>query len=761
MTHAIVALTLWAALALVAISQSIPLWAILLIGLIFTFLTFVLPENRRALTALLALSFLLSGNSLLVQTAENKPEWINQVIKREQLAEIEVEILNRPKEIYLGFGGQPNFGVSVALKKYEGKSATGRGYLIYRNQQFTRGQQIAFQAKLEPPGTSARDAFSVRPTGEVTVTKNPEVTLDFLGKLRENYSRLISGVTPDAKVLVAGLAIGEVGELSKELSEQMRSVSLTHLVAVSGSNCAIVVGLFYLISVRLRLGTRGRTIFSLVALLCYVALIGPDPSVLRAGIMATAVIVSLALGRRGWAINSLAISATILLIADPWLALEYGFGLSVLATAGILLLAPALAKKLETKIPKLLALALAVTISAQLLCLPLLLQLQPGLATYSIFANLLAGPAVAPVTVLGIVAVILTPIAPSLVGPISYLASFGTAWIESVAIFFSELPVTFVPWFTGGLAAVMSTIVIALVAIWLKASSPAVKSAGVSGLVIFAVATLSAPAAAAILPSSFPVKDWQLVACDVGQGDALLLRSAGRVALIDVGPNEQLIDSCLAETGVSHIDLLVLTHFDFDHVGGLGGALKGRTLGNAMISGFPDDRPATKLSKELLASKGVEPIVANIGMSGQLGDFDWRVLSPTREAGEAKDSNDASVVMHFSSPDLQVLLLGDLGADGQDRIYTTVLAAVEKLNSPLALKVSHHGSNDQSESFHLALRPKVAIFSVGVENGYGHPGRFALDLFDSSETLILRTDKAGAVSLSGQRGYLSWAATGG
>jgi competence protein ComEC len=358
--------------------------------------------------------------------------------------------------------------------------------------------------------------------------------------------------------------MGEIADLSEELEEQMRSVSLTHLVAVSGANCAIVVGMVYLICVRIRLGRTGRTVVSLASLVGYVMLVGPDPSVLRAAVMTASVIVMVALGRRTWALNALAIAAIILLIADPWLAVEYGFGLSVLATSGILLLAPAMTDKLSGKMPMPLALGLSVTMSAQLLCLPLLLQLQPGLPTYSVIANLLAGPMVAPVTVLGIFAVVLTPILPCLVGPISWLASLGTFVIEIVAIFFAELPIVYFPWVTGFSATVLSGLLILMVSAWLRSNLPRLRQASVAGLVVVAVATLSVPAASEILPGGWPLEDWEIVACDVGQGDALVIKSLGRVAVVDVGKDEEKIETCLTDIGVRTIDLLVLTHFDFD-----------------------------------------------------------------------------------------------------------------------------------------------------------------------------------------------------
>lgn len=760
MTLGIAALGVWAMLASFTALDFLPVWIPLVSGAIIFAIGMVANQARRALAALLGAALLLGGVSLWIQTEVTKPVWLVKAAAAETTAIMELEILNQPKVIFQNFDRTPVYGVSVSLRSIKQKPASGRGYLIFDEQELARGVRVKVEGQLEPAGRNSRDSFLVKPSSEIEVISDPTTTQGFLNDLRANYVASIAGVTPDAKTLVAGLAIGEIAELSEELEEKMRIVSLTHLVAVSGSNCAIVVGMVYLVAVGLRFGRTGRTIISLTALLLYVLLIGPDPSVLRAGVMAASVILMIALGRRTWALNALSLATLVLLIADPWLAVEFGFGLSVLATAGILLLAPAIAERLGNRMPMPLALGLSVTMSAQLFCLPLLMQLQPGLATYSVIANLLAGPMVAPVTVLGMIALLVTPIAPWLAGLISFLASFGTWVIEMVAIIFADLPVAYFPWATGLPATVLSTLLILAVGAWLRAGPVQLRQLGVGAVVVIAVTTISIPAASEILPKSWPIKQWQVVACDVGQGDALVIQSKGRTALIDVGADEDLVDECLSALAIRRIDLLVLTHFDFDHVGGLAGAIKGREVATAIISGFPDDRPATAISLEQLDEAGVSVVIANPSISGVLGDYSWKILGPSKEATEAKDSNDASVVMVFLGLELDLLLLGDLGESGQQRIASAAKKILIPSTKPLILKVSHHGSNDQSAELHESLRPELSLISVGSTNGYGHPGTKLLDLLARSGSEVLRTDLSGSVAVSVEGDSLSWAGSG-
>jgi competence protein ComEC len=358
------------------------------------------------------------------------------------------------------------------------------------------------------------------------------------------------------------------------------------------------------------------------------------------------------------------------------------------------------------------------------------------------------------------VALVVTPVAPWLAGLISYLASLGTWVIELIAITFADLPVAYFPWATGLPATILSILLIMGIAAWLRAGALPLRQLGVAATVVIAVSTISVPAASEILPKSWPLKQWEVVACDVGQGDAIVIQSQGRTALIDVGSDENLINQCLTELSVNQIDLLVLTHFDFDHVGGLAGALKSRKISSAIISGFPDDRPATAISLKQLEDAGVSVTIANPSISGLLGEYSWQILAPTKLAEEAKDSNDASVVMIFKGPKLDLLLLGDLGESGQERIASVAQKILNSSTRPLVLKVSHHGSNDQFPDLYESLRPELSLISVGATNGYGHPGKQLLELLERSGSMILRTDLHGSIAVSATSNTLSWAGSG-
>jgi competence protein ComEC len=541
----------------------------------------------------------------------------------------------------------------------------------------------------------------------------------------------------------------------------MKVVSLTHLTAVSGANCAIVIGLVYFLLSRIALSRLVKTLLSMCALLIYVLLVGPEPSVLRAATMASVVMFGHLLGRRGGATQALALCVIILMIADPWLATNYGFQLSVLATLGILELAPAMSLRLSTRMPKWLAVLLAVSVSAQLACLPVLLQLQAGLSTYSIPANLLAEPLVAPITVLGILACLFAPVAPWLGALLSWVASLGTWLILAVAEFFADAPVATLDWPSGVYGVIGSVFTLALVVAWMRSNNGKARRFAALSIATLVAAIIGGCSSQQFQASSWPPTDWTVVSCDVGQGDATVIRSNGLTAVIDVGRKPGPIKKCLDRLHVEQIDLLVLTHFDLDHVGGLDGALESRSVETALITSFVDERPAAAISWRKLSSAANQTIEAGAGLSGTFGEFNWQVLSPHLGAAEAEDSNDGSVTMLFSSAKMVFLGLADLGERGQMRLASESGSWLGDGfgEVPVVVKVAHHGSRDQYPELYEQLKPRVSLFSVGAGNEYGHPTDRSLAMVRSAGSSIFRTDTQGSIALEatseGLRAYVS------
>jgi competence protein ComEC len=447
------------------------------------------------------------------------------------------------------------------------------------------------------------------------------------------------------------------------------------------------------------------------------------------------------------------------LLIDPGLAVDIGFALSAFATLGLLVLAGRLHEWLEPRLGTWLSIGISASIAAQLYTLPVLLILQPSIPLYSVLANLVVELVVAPVTVLGILAVLASAIFPPLAKLLSLIASFGTWWIEVVANHLSQLPLTRVPMLAGPTGVWFTVLLVLGLTMLAISKQPPMRFLGAIFVSVFVI-PIAWVATDLNRQSSFH-QGWQVLNCDVGQGDALLIRNQGRVALIDVGREDEPIDNCLKRLGIARIDLLVLTHFDADHIGGIAGAMRNRTAGLVLISGFKDDRPLVSLVSEVLSRSAESVQIGHRGMTGELGGARWSVLSPTSNALEAEDSNDASVVMTFELQEFNVLTLGDLGEPGQQRLLRHSWPQLWVLREkPLVLKVAHHGSKDQSDQLHELIQPDVAIFSVGQGNDYGHPSPKTLSLVYGLGAKVLRSDSQGPISIRVEGGGLV-ASTGG
>lgn len=563
----------------------------------------------------------------------------------------------------------------------------------------------------------------------------------FIEQARERFLASLIGYSADATGLVAGLSIGERDMVSDELAEAMKTLSLTHLIAVSGANLAIVMGLVYLVVGAMGLSRGARLAAALSLMVLYVLLVGPESSVIRAAVMATFVSIGLWIGRGSAPINGLAIAILVLLVLDPALSVDFGFALSALATAGLLILSPAIYLSLSTKMPKWLAVGLAATFSAQLYTLPVLLLLQPSIPIYSVIANLVVEPTVAPITIIGMATVLLATWLPPLAALASYLASIPAQWIVLVAHSLHDLPLARISFIPGPLG--VATIAVLTAALTLRLTAKQALLRAASTLVLATLMALSAGWVVRDYARQATFSgDWEVIACDVGQGDAMLIRGE-QVALVDTGNDPQALASCLDAASVDRIDLLVLTHFDLDHVGAAS-SIAERVVGPVMVTGFRDDRPVVETINRTFGSERI--VVGAAGLSGSLGGASWSVLAPSQGARDAQDSNDASLVMLFELGPYAVLALGDLGEVGQIRLLRQQSVLLNQLaNTSLIVKVAHHGSADQSEELMRILRPEVAVFSVG-QNAYGHPTKSAIAMAEAVGAKILRTDEVGSIA---------------
>jgi len=301
-------------------------------------------------------------------------------------------------------------------------------------------QRVRAQARIGPPRPGDPVAATVRVAGSPEPVGRPRLWQRMAGRVRMAFRAATSGLPPDERGLVPGLVIGDTAAMPLDLVAAFRLSGLTHVNAVSGENVAVVLATVGALLRRTWAGRRTRAVVSLLAILGFVVLARPSPSVLRAALMGGIVVAGVLVGRRGQPLPALATAVIALVAIDPFLARAPGFTLSVLATAAIVVAARPVADRLGRHMPRLLAVAVAVPLVAQIACTPVLVAAFGQLTPWAVPANVLAAPAVAPATVAGVACAVAAVPFPGLAHMLAWVAAVPAAWLAFTARAFAALP---------------------------------------------------------------------------------------------------------------------------------------------------------------------------------------------------------------------------------------------------------------------------------------------------------------------------------
>ena len=673
-------------------------------------------------------------------------------------ATVEAVVLSDPKVVQTK-GIRP---AELVLVKVSVRTVVGRGQrsesatpvLVFGDKAWARVRwrervRVSGRFDVADPGDDVVAVFN--PSKAPESIGRPGPVADIAEHVRSGLRDAVSGIPDDARGLLPGLVIGDTSRTPQSLTDAMLSTGMTHLSAVSGSNVAVVlaaaIGLCRLIGVR----RRWRPPVALLALASFVILARPEPSVLRAAVMGVIGLLGLSSSRRRMGVPALSGAVLVLLCIDPWLSRSFGFALSTLATLGLLLFARPWGQWFARLLParlKGLGVAIAIPVAAQAMCGPVIVLLQGSVTLIGVVANLLAAPLVAPATVLGVSIALVALICHPLAVMLAWLAAVPTLGIAWVARVCADIPMGTLPWPDGAPGALL----LAFVSIGLLFMGP--------WLIVtirrhpYLVAALGLLTLAATWPTGdlvWPSPGWRMVACDVGQGDGLVLASGERHAvMVDVGPEPEVIDGCLSRLHVKVLDAVVLTHFHADHVDGLPGVLHGRIVRQILTSPVLD--PAFQVSEvqgwAATAGVPVQPLYP--GDSLRWGSVQASVIWPARVIHDGSVPNNASVVLSVDISGLRVLMLGDVETVAAHQVLLALRRdpAYEGGRGYDVLKVAHHGSRLQDPSLLAEVRAPVALISVGAGNTYGHPAPATVDLLQANGSQVFRTDQRGDIAVS-------------
>ena len=643
--------------------------------------------------------------------------------------------------------------------------------------EFEYGDALCISGTLETPPVladfnyreylAARGVHSLmRRVRIVSIEKGGSSALRAIYRAKRALRRVIEGILPNPDAgLLSGILLGLGHTLPDYLSDAFRMAGLSHILVVSGFNVSLVSQAIILSAQRL-MNRWAALAASLGAIALYALCVGLSPPVARAALMGGLVVLAQLVGRKSHALTSLAAASLVMTAADPLLLWSVSFQLSFVATLALIILEPALERGIYNWMAGQLGGdkaaswtrtardMLLVTLAAQIMTLPVIWYHFREVSFVSLPANALVLPAQPAIMAFGAVATAL--------GAVWLPAGRIVAWLVwpllrySIAItkWLTELP-----WASARVAPISSWAVwgfYALLFLGLAAARSDKLKAGWRALcaqprtIKIALVTLGL-AAVLVWAAACALPDGRLHVyfLDVGQGDAILLRTpGGRVILVDGGPDPLLLSSRLGEVlpfWQRRIDLVVSTHFDQDHLGGLEQVFGHYQVDRVIESPVSDKGGLSAHWHEQLPATKTGLTLASQGMRVTLGkSLRLEVLNPPPGAKEGQaDDNQSSVVLRVVMGRCRILLTADIDAEAE----SALLASGQPLSATV-LKVAHHGAATSSSArFLAAVNPQVAVVSVGEGNRFGHPSEEVLQRLAAIGCQVYRTDQQGTIEL--------------
>jgi len=544
--------------------------------------------------------------------------------------------------------------------------------------------------------------------------------------------------------VIEALLLGERGRLHESTIQSLQQAGLFHLFAISGAHVGIISFLLFGLFAFLKIPTRISSLLLMFFLGIYACLVEGRTPVMRATIMALAYLLGKVLNRDVNLINTLSMSACILLLADPFQLLSVGFQLTFAATLSIILFYPKVKKKIPT-LPLKTGELLALSFTAQLAVLPLVARSFNRVALSSLFLNCFAVPLIAVIMGLGFILMgvsffsqAVTSVLALFLRPLVDLLCHIPFWLRDVSFLSFRVP-------TPPLWVVMGYLFCLFVCPFLFRKKTGKRLAFVCFSVFLAVLVF--------YPFPSLSQHLRMTLLDVGQGESILIEFPGsRKMLIDGGGfyrgrfdvGEKIVSRFLWNKGIKTLDYLVLTHGHPDHLLGLISVAKNFHIREYWEAYHPLDDLDYERFRKALGSRVTRRHVFR-GQEFKIEEVDIQAFYPPilRNTAMVSVQNNQSLVLRFSYGRVSFLMTGDIEKRAEDDL----VKGPYQLKS-LVLKVPHHGSRTSSTaSFLKAVSPEFAVISAGRNNIYGFPDQEVLSRYKQAGALVFRTDRDGAIAL--------------
>ncbi len=605
------------------------------------------------------------------------------------------------------------------------------------------GSTVRLAGRVAPAQAGEHSAAIVAVRAPPQLIRPPGLGSRVVNRVRAGLHESMGLARPEQAGLVPSLVVGDTSHLDADLVDSFKATALTHLTAVSGTNLTLTLA--FLLTLARAVGVRGWWVraIGVAGVVCFVVVCRAEPSVVRASAMGLVALAGLGLaGGRGRGLRHLCVAVWVLMLVDPWLARSIGFALSTLATGGILWWGRRWTDAMAIWAPRWLAESIAIPLAAQLATQPIVTAISGNISIVGLVANALAEPFVGPSTVLGLATMVVALVSHSLAMLLGWVAGWAVQPIIWIALTGSAVPAATWRWPGNPL---LITLLTALCLV-LAPLVPRMLARPVICVVVataMVVACLERPR-----PLGWP-GPWQVAFCDVGQGDATLVRaSADQAILIDTGPEDGDVISCLRSLGIRAVPMVVLTHFHDDHIAGLESVLRTVAVGQVVVNPVESPPSGAQRVRAVAATHNVPVRTAVMGEHLVMGSADWRVggLGPqavlvSSSEGENSAENDTSIVAVVSSGGVRVVVGGDVEPAGQQRVVANGWRP-----DATVLKMPHHGSSRQDLTFWCDSGARLAVASAGYRNTYGHPARAALALANRCGMDVARTDLQGTIT---------------
>ena len=578
--------------------------------------------------------------------------------------------------------------------------------------------------------------------------------------------------------LCIGLVIGDRINLAGDIQEDFKTSNLTHMLAVSGSHFVYIILAVTYINKFLKRKRLGQ-ILMLIVIILFMNLTGNTGSVVRSGIMASLGIIASIIHRKSDIWNNMAIAMLIQIILNPYIIFDVGVQLSYGGVIGIVAFNKVVTnfiEKLSNKINNYIKESISVTVSANIVIIPIMMYTFNTISLSFVISNLLAGAILGIIVLYAFALILLYMVLHNFISPLFIILNLMLKILIFIAHICSLIPFSKIYVVTPNLILIIlfylflyllvkkqdSNAIISLFSVkkfsFIKPKSDKInlnsEILSKKTIAFFTIAII-------ILNFIYPVltskrDNLEINFIDVGQGDSTLIRVSNKTILIDGGGSsygetfdvgEQTLFPYLLDRGINTIDYVIVSHFDSDHCQGLNFIMENMKVKNAIISSLGQESNEYDIFLSLAKKQNTNLVYVKMGDIIKIGDCTIKILFPDNEPITDNEKNNNAIVFKFLWKNISILFTGDIEEKAENKILSLYSDNLGELKSTI-LKVAHHGSKTSTtKAFLEAVKPQIALIGVGEDNNFGHPNSGVIERLESIGCEIYRTDKYGEISI--------------